>query len=154
MRLRTAAIADAEACAEIHLRARRAMAYLPQDLHTPAETRDWMRAPVFARQSVTVAEVGGAVVGFLALDGPLITNLYLRPDHQSRGIGSALLEDAKRQRPDGLELWVFEPNRGAIRFYERHGFIRERQSDGRGNEEKVPDRLMIWRPRPAGVLSP
>ena len=100
------------------------------------------------------AVVGGAVVGFLALDGPLITNLYLRPDHRSRGIGSALLEEAKRQRPDGLELWVFEPNRGAIRFYERHGFITERQSDGRGNEEKVPDRLMIWRPRPAGVLSP
>lgn len=154
MRIRAAAMEDAEACAEIHLQARRAMAYLPQDLHTPLETRDWMRAIVFARQSVTVAESRGAVVGFLALDGLLISNLYLRPDHQSRGIGSALLEDAKRRRPDGLELWVFERNGGAIRFYERHDFITERQSDGRDNEEKVPDRLMVWRPRPAGVLSP
>ena len=130
------------------------MAYLPQDLHTAQETRDWMRAIVFARQRVIVAESGGAVVGFLALDGSLISNLYLSPAQQSRGFGSALLAEAKGLRPEGLELWVFEPNAGAIRFYERHGFTTAERHDGQDNEEKIPDRLMVWRPRPAGVLSP
>jgi ribosomal protein S18 acetylase RimI-like enzyme len=41
-------------------------------------------------------------------------------------------------------LWVFEPNQGAIRFYERNGFVTVRKTDGRDNEEKVPDRLMAW----------
>ena len=154
MCLRSAVMGDAEACAEIHRQARRAMTYLPQDLHTPEETRDWMRSIVFGRQSITVAEHGGAVVGLLALDGALISNLYLRPEHQLRGIGRALIENVKRQRPERLELWVLEPNTGAIHFYERYGFITQAQSDGRDNEEKAPDRLMVWRPRPTGCFSP
>ena len=154
MRLRPAVIEDAEACAEIHLQARRAMAYLPQDLHTAEETRHWMRTVVVARQTVVVAESGGAVVGFLALEGSLISNLYLSPAQQSRGIGGALLAEAKRLRPEGLELWVFEPNAGAIRFYARHGFATTERRDGEGNEEKIPDRRMVWRPRPTGGVSP
>lgn len=130
------------------------MAYLRQDLHTPEETRHWMRAIVFARQRVIVAESGGAVVGFLALDGRLISNLYLSPAQQSRGIGSALLAEAKGLRPEGLELWVFEPNTGAIRFYTRHGFATAERCDGRDNEEKIPDRRMVWRPRTADGFSP
>ena len=147
-------IEDAEACAEIHLQARRAMTYLPQDLHTAEETRHWMRAIVFAGQRVIVAESGGTVVGFLALDGRLISNLYLSPAQQSRGIGSALLAEAKGLRPEGLALWVFEPNAGAIRFYARHGFATAERRDGLDNEEKIPDRRMVWRPRRPGVLSP
>ena len=63
------------------------------------------------------------------------------------GIGHRLIEMAKTCSGGELQLWVFEPNKGAIRFYERHGFVTVRKTDGRENEEKVPDRLMAWRSR-------
>ncbi len=144
--IRAARPEEAAACAEIHILARRAMTYLPQDLHSDRETHDWMRAVVFAGQELLVAESENRIAGFLSLDGDLITNLYVRPEAQSRGLGAALLAEAKARRPEGLRLWVFEPNAGAIRFYERKGFRTLERSDGQGNEEKVPDRLMGWRP--------
>ena len=39
-----------------------------------------------------------------------------------------------------------EPNQGAIRFYQCHGFTTVEHSDGRGNPENIPDRLMFWQP--------
>ena len=62
-----------------------------------------------------------------------------------RGIGSALLAVAKRERPQGLRLWAFQTNTGARRFYERHGFVEVRRTDGRDNEERAPDVLYACR---------
>ena len=59
-----------------------------------------------------------------------------RPRHRRR-----LLAVAKRERPDGLRLWTFASNTGAQRFYERHGFVAVRRTDGRDNEERAPDVL-------------
>ena len=121
------------------------MTYLPQDLHSDAETRQWNREIVFATQQVLVAEDdAGEVAGYLARDGDWLTHLYVRPGRQGQGVGATLLEAAKARSPDGLRLWVFQPNAGAIRFYERHGFRTVRETDGRDNEEKVPDLLMAW----------
>ena len=63
------------------------------------------------------------------------------PDLTGRGIGADLLAVAKRERPDGLRLWTFASNTGAQRFYERHGFVAVRRTDGRDNEERAPDVL-------------
>ena len=143
--IRPAGPADAESCATIHIRARDAMAYLPRGRHTEAETRAWNRDVVFATQEVLVAEGGdGAILGYLSLDGDWVSNLYVRPGAQGQGVGSALLDAAKARRPDGLRLWVFQPNTGAIRFYRRHGFRTVRETDGRDNGERVPDVLMAW----------
>ena len=60
------------------------------------------------------------------------------------GIGSQLVDLAKRVRPDGLQLWTFASNMGAQRFYERHGFVAVRRTDGRENEERAPDILYVW----------
>jgi hypothetical protein len=30
------------------------------------------------------------------------------------------------------------------RFYERHGFVAARRTDGRDNEERAPDILYVW----------
>jgi len=43
-----------------------------------------------------------------------------------------------------LRLWTFASNAGAQRFYERHGFVETRRTDGRDNEEGAPDVLYIW----------
>jgi hypothetical protein len=57
-----------------------------------------------------------------------------------------LLEHVKDLCPERLELWVFQRNEGARRFYERHGFELVRLTDGAGNMEREPDALYEWRP--------
>jgi hypothetical protein len=39
---------------------------------------------------------------------------------------------------------TFESNAGVRRFYERLGFVEQRRTDGRGNEEGAPDVLYLW----------
>ena len=130
------------------------MWFVPQDLYTAAEDRRWMR-DVFTQQVVWVAVENfqhhpdegpdnSRLVGFLSMGAGTIHNLYIRPTHQDQGIGHALMETAKASSDGQLKLWVFEPNEGAIRFYQRHGFTTVRKTDGQDNEEKVPDRLMAW----------
>lgn len=153
--IRVAERHESDICAEILREAWRGMWFVPQDLHTPAEDRLWMR-DVFLQQLVLVAEErieakhegggnGSRLVGFLSMGQGTIHNLYIRPSHQARGIGQALLGTAKESSGGELKLWVFEPNEGAIRFYKRHGFTTLIKTDGQDTEEKVPDRQMVWR---------
>jgi ribosomal protein S18 acetylase RimI-like enzyme len=139
-------------CVDIHRTAWRGMTFVPQNLHSPAENRVWMREHVFGRQYVMVAEIEGEVVGFLSMAEGMVHNLYVLPDFHNQGVGSALLDVAKTSSDGSLRLWVFEPNKGAIRFYERHGFGLVKRTDGSQNEENVPDRLMAWpvEPPPTG----
>jgi GNAT superfamily N-acetyltransferase len=142
--LRPATPGDASAVADVFLAARaEAMAYLPS-LHSESETRAWIRDVVLASQEVVVAEVEGRPVGFAALDGGLLAHLYVHPDLQRRGVGSALLARVQTLRPDGFRLWVFQRNTGARRFYERRGLSLVEVTDGAGNEEREPDALYSW----------
>lgn len=43
-----------------------------------------------------------------------------------------------------LNLWTFQRNRRARRFYELNGFAAVRETDGSSNEEKEPDVLYRW----------
>jgi len=147
--LRAAHAADGEAIAQVLHRARETMAFIPQDLHTMDDTRGFVRDVLLAGQEVIVALRDGAVAGFAALDGDMLTQLYVAPPFFGQGTGTRLLADAMARRSGGLRLWVFQPNAGAIRLYERHGFRTVKETDGSGNEEKVPDRLMAWRPAAA-----
>lgn len=92
-----------------------------------------------------VAEVDGEVVGLLVLDGDDVDQLYVDPAMTGQGVGSRLLARAKAERPGGLELWTFQANAGARRFYARHGFVEAARTDG-DNEERAPDLRLAWRP--------
>ena len=85
-----------------------------------------------------------SVVGILVLDGQWLDQLYVEPTLTGQGIGAGLVEVAKRERPQGLQLWAFESNAGAQRFYERLGFVEQSRTDGRDNEEGAPDILYLW----------
>jgi GNAT superfamily N-acetyltransferase len=87
----------------------------------------------------------GAVVAFMALAGDWIGHLYVAPEHTGHGIGTELLALAKQRRPHRLDLWTFESNTGARRFYERHGFGAVDRTDG-DNEEGAPDVRYRWTP--------
>ena len=97
---------------------REALPYLP-DLHTADEDRAWVANVVLPHQEVWVAEAGGCVVGVAALDGDMLSQLYILPGEQGRGIGSALLAKAMARRPDGMRLYAFQRNTRARGFYER-----------------------------------
>jgi len=150
--IRVARQNESDVCVDVYRAAWRGMTFVPQDLHTAAEDRQWMRN-VFARQLVLLAEAPARsvadgdvaeIVGLLSMSEGTVHNLYIQPGFQNQGIGHQLLETAKTCSGGELQLWVFEPNEGAIRFYERHGFVTVRKTDGRDNEEKVADRLMAW----------
>lgn len=69
-----------------------------------------------------VAEHEGRVVGFVTVEGPELTWLYVDPDRHGRGIGRALFEHvAALIGGDGYVLCGAD-NEAAVRFYEGCGF--------------------------------
>lgn len=98
---------------------------------------------IVSEQHLEVAETDGEVVGFCSTHDGWIEQLYIHPDHQGRGLGSAFMTRAKA-RNDALQLWAFEQNTEAQGFYASHGFVVVERTDGRNNEEKCPDVRMTW----------
>ena len=141
--LRRATPEDAEAVGGIFLRTRDLMTYLPR---IPDEDRPKLGGWIVERHEVWVAEEDGTVVGFAGLDPGKLEHLYVDPETQNRGLGAELLQQAKRLQPEGLQLWAFQKNDGARRFYERHGFHVVKQTDGADNMEREPDVLYAWLP--------
>jgi GNAT superfamily N-acetyltransferase len=146
---RRAEVGDGAAVAAVFGAARSEMAYLPA-LHTPDEDRAFFTDRVVGSGShdvtVAVAEMSNLaeLVGFCAVHAGWIEHLYVTPAWKSGGIGSALLERAMSENPGGLSLWVFEQNERAAALYARAGFEVVERTDGRGNEEQVPDLRMQW----------
>jgi GNAT superfamily N-acetyltransferase len=141
--IRRANAQEAEAVARLHRRVRHAsLPFLP-DLHTPDEDLQFFRSVVFAQCEVWVAG-GGAIDGFIAFRAGWIDHLYVRPECQRQGIGTALLAQAMQTYPL-LRLWTFQRNETAIRFYRTRGFREIERTDGSRNEEREPDILFEWR---------
>jgi ribosomal protein S18 acetylase RimI-like enzyme len=116
--------------------------FLP-DLHTPSEDCAFLRDRVFAMCEVWVAERTGRLVGFCAFREGWVDHLYVHPAHQRQGIGAALLRKATDAN-ETVQLWTFQRNTNAIRFYESQGFTSLKLTDGSDNEEREPDALYGW----------
>jgi GNAT superfamily N-acetyltransferase len=145
VRIDRATPADADAIVATFRAARTAaMPWLPP-LHSEAEDRRYF-AGVIEDCEVLVVRREGQPIAFIAVKDDLVAHLYVRPDAQRAGIGSALLDAAKGRRPTGLRLWVFQRNQGARAFYARHGFAEVERTDGAANEELEPDVLLAWTP--------
>ncbi len=84
-------------------------------------------------------------MGFCSLGTGWIEHLYVAPGHTGHGFGSRLVRLALDRQPGGLQLWTFQVNADARRFYERHGFRAVQMTDGAGNEERQPDVRYAWR---------
>lgn len=93
---------------------------------------------------VTVAEQDGRIAGFMALNGIELNALYVTQAARGAGIGATLLAHAQAQTAI-LELWTFQANKGAQRFYLRHGFSEVLRTDGANNDEKLPDIQLVWK---------
>jgi GNAT superfamily N-acetyltransferase len=142
--IRRAGPEDADAVAALFRRSFSTLTFLPT-LHTADEDRRHF-ADVIGKAEVWVADDGARLQGFAALTSDMLEALYVEPDLHGQGFGSALLDHAKRLRPGGFQLWVFQKNERARRFYKRHGCRLVRLTDGAANEEREPDALYAWRP--------
>lgn len=142
--IRSAGPEDLRAVAEVHLAAREAaVPAMPPLVRTADEVRDFHAALDLHQRELWVAETDG-VVAYAEVKGDWLDDLYVHPQAQRHGIGSAMLDLVKSERPGGFLLWVFESNVGARRFYERHGLVTLETTDGSGNEERSPDVRMAW----------
>ena len=93
--LERAVPADAEEIAELYLAARAdAFPFLAR-VHSDAQVRAWVAGTVLRRSRVAIARQHGRIVGFAALNGHELDQLYVSPDHYRQGIGSLLLAWAK-----------------------------------------------------------
>jgi chorismate mutase/ribosomal protein S18 acetylase RimI-like enzyme len=152
--LRPATGADADALADLFWAAREAAhPAMPRTVHTREECGHWFREVLGLEPRTTamplqratwVATRRGELVGYVVVDPGWLDSLYVRPDLTGHGIGGVLLDLVKGLLPGGFGLWVFESNVRAQAFYERHGLVVVRRTDGSDNEERSPDLEMSW----------
>ena len=149
--LRPATPADLTAIAEVHLAARHgAGPAFPPPVHADEEAYAWVASWDLSSYDVWVAADGDRVAGYARSTTTWLDDLYVRPEHQGRGVGAALFDVVTSLRPDGFCLWVFESNTPARAFYRSRGCIELERTDGAGNEEQAPDIRVAW-PGPAPV---
>lgn len=143
IRLRRAVFCDMDAVARLHRHVRSTcLPYLP-DLHSPEEDLTFFYEEVFPRSAIWLGESGDELAGFAAVREDWLDHLYVAPSWHGLGLGSSLLHLAKRGR-QRLDLWVFQRNEQARRFYEHRGFRFVELTDGAGNEERMPDVRYRW----------
>ena len=81
-----------------------------------------MRDVCIPASETLIFESKEKVVGFVCLYGDILAAIFVSPELQGSGIGTALLNDAKSRRKS-LQLTVYKENVRSIGFYEKHGFI-------------------------------
>jgi len=93
-----------------------------------AQRIDWWRGrwrdELVPATVVTVAERAGALLGFVTVDPRTgyLDQIVVAPEEWGGALAAALVAEAKRCAPAGLDLLVNQDNARAIRFYEKHGF--------------------------------
>ena len=143
--LRPASPGDLPALAEVHLASRRSAGdAFPPGVHADDEVRAWVSGWDLSAYEVWLATVGDEVAGYARCTTTWLDDLYVRPEHQGRGVGGALFDLVTTLRPDGFCLWVFESNAPARAFYRGRGCLELERTDGTGNEEQAPDIRVAW----------
>lgn len=115
-------------------------AWMPR-LRSRKQDRDFV-ADLIHSGGVLVVREGEVSVGFLFERDCHVGALYVAPTARRRGVGKRLLDSVKKGC-DHLDLWTFEANEGARRFYQREGFETVERTEG-DNDEGLPDIRMLW----------
>ena len=79
--------------------------------------------------SLYVADDGGRIAAMLALHlrDRYLDQLFVAPDYQGNGLGRRLLAFTREQLPDEIWLRCIRENDKAWRWYEREGFVFEKE---------------------------
>jgi putative acetyltransferase len=102
--------------------------------------RERWRSELVPQTQIVVAENAGGMVGFVTVD-PItlyLDQIVVAPEAWGSGAAEALIEQARRMSPHGLDLQVNQDNARAIRFYEKQGFLIT------GEDRNASGRLTFW----------
>ncbi len=111
---------------------------------------DWWRrrwqSEIAPAAEIVIAQAGGTMIGFVTVDPHTLylDQIVVAPDYWGSRVGVALLAEAKRISPRGLDLDVNTDNARAIRFYTREGFVIS--GAGVNPVSGRPVHRMSWRP--------
>ncbi|CDZ77804.1 putative acetyltransferase [Legionella massiliensis] len=146
--LRNATDADVNAIANVYLFSRKKLVSFAPLIHSDESIYQWIREVLLLEEQVIVAEEMRVIIGMMSLTNDAgigrIQQLYILPDSVRRGVGSLMINKAKSILGSPIQLYTFQENIGARRFYERHGFQAIKFDDGSDNEEKCPAVLYEW----------
>ncbi len=94
---------------------------------------------------IIVAEQQGRLIGFVTIDPKTmyLDQIVVAPEAWGSGAALALLDEAKRLSPRGIDLLVNKDNARAIRFYEKHGFAYV--GEDKNPLSGIPVNRMAWR---------
>lgn len=132
---------DAGAVGHILSVANDQMPWLPR-VHSAAEEIKYSGQMIEAGW-VRVAKLDDQIVGFIARHDSEIYALYVLPEAQDKGVGTALIKDAMKLC-DHLALWSYQANGIASRFYGLRGFVETDRTDGSTNEAHLADIRYEW----------
>jgi putative acetyltransferase len=115
-----------------------------------AERLDWWRErwrnELLPVAEVVIAEADGTMIGFVTVDPRTLylDQIVVAPEYWRSGVGAALIAEAKRISPAGLDLDVNIDNVRAIGFYRRLRFLIT--GAGVNPISGKPVHRMSWRP--------
>ena len=144
--LRPYAHADEEAAIELW---RRTWQHAYPQIDFSARLAWWRqrwRSELVPEATITVVERDGVLIGFVTVAprSLYLDQIVVAPEAWGAGAAEALLTEAKRLSPRGLDLHVNTDNVRAIRFYEKHGF--KLAGQGVNPISGRPVHKMTWRP--------
>ncbi len=95
-----------------------------------ANLRARIRKEIEDGWSLYVADDSGAIAAMLALHLPkgYLDMLFVAPECQGRSVGRQLLAFTRTQLPDEIRLRCVRENEKAWRWYEREGFVFEKEA--------------------------
>jgi len=86
--------------------------------------RERWRKELVPVAQIVLAEQNGRLIGFVTIDPKTmyLDQIVVAPEAWGSGAALALLDEARRRSPKGVDLLVNKDNARAIHFYEKHGF--------------------------------
>ncbi len=90
-------------------------------LHTPERQREYLLGKLQTGYKLYML-LDAEPVGIVSVKESLIEDLYVLPEKQNKGYGSALLEFACAKCAGTPTLWILENNVNVARLYRRKGF--------------------------------
>jgi len=129
--------------------------YLEARRHTWTwlDARAWQREDfdnVTQDESIWVAELAGRPIGFASVwvADNFLHHLFVSPQTQGHGVGSALLQHVQHKFTDTGSLKCLLENSHALTFYQRHGW----HIEARGDSPDGQYALMLY-PLPAADVT-
>jgi putative acetyltransferase len=149
--LRPYTSADEDAAIELW---RRAWAHHYPHIDFNARVEWWRerwRQELVPVANIELAERNGVLVGFVTVDPKTryLDQIVVAPEVWGSGVARALLDQAKRLSPKGLDLLVNKDNARAIRFYQKHDFVYA--GEDKNPISGRPVNRMAWRPDKAAA---